>query len=419
MAAPKPIQVFAAPTEYERQAAEARRRQALAEALEAQAYQPLSGSAAPIPSAAPLVMALQSFLSARQRRKAEEAGEKAKTADIEGMRELVRQLGPQERTGAETAMQQMRDTAMPGQLSAQGTYTPSQITPMSAPIGMPYTQAAPTGQERQNLLLQAQFGGTPRAGELAKALMAVKPETEEFGTTPIKGKGGKYYLASKTGRLVETDVEVPEEEMTPYQAEQLRLEREKLGVEREKARKTDSLTLGDRFKNENTLRDEYVAQTAPFRTVQDAYSKIKSTSDTGAGDMSLLYSYVKLLDPGSVVRESEFATAAASGSFGERVQGAVNQILSGQRLPASLRQAFKEEAEKIYTTQSESAKRIEDQYRGLATSYGLDPSRVIINYAPPKADTKDSVFKPPTPQDPFSTPTFTVPLPNRVNDYYR
>lgn len=185
MAAPKPIQVFAAPTEYERQAAEARRRQALAEALEAQAYQPLSGSAAPTPSAAPLVMALQSFLSARQRRKAEEAGEKAKTADIEGMRELVRQLGPQERTGAETAMEQMRGTAMPGQLSAQGTYTPSQITPMSAPIGMPYTQAAPTGQERQNLLLQAQFGGTPRAGELAKALMAVKPEEFDIKETGV------------------------------------------------------------------------------------------------------------------------------------------------------------------------------------------------------------------------------------------
>jgi len=62
---------------------------------------------------------------------------------------------------------------------------------------------------------------------------------------------------------------------------------------------------------ENTLRDEFNTLTRDFRTVQDAHSKIKSVANTGAGDMSLLYSYVKLLDPGSVVRESDFATAAA------------------------------------------------------------------------------------------------------------
>ena len=239
MAAPRFIQTVSMPTEYERQAAEARRRQALAEALEAQAYQPLSGSAAPTPSAAPLVMALQSFLSARQRRKAEEAGEKAKTADIEGMRELVRQLGPQERTGAETAMEQMRDTAMPGQLSAQGTYTPSQITPMSAPIGMPYTQAAPTGQERQNLLLQAQFGGTPRAGELAKALMAVKPEEFDIKETGV----GLMRVGKTTGTAKPItyggEVLMPRDAysmgMTPAQKAQYELDVQKYGIDRAQA----------------------------------------------------------------------------------------------------------------------------------------------------------------------------------------
>lgn len=205
------VPAFRAGEEYERQTAEARRRQALAEALESQVYRPLSGSDAPTPAAAPLVMALQSFIAARQRRKAEEAAEKSKKYDIEGMQDLVRELGPQERSGAESAIEQMRQTAMPGQLSADGTYTPSQITPSSEPIGMPYTQAAPTGAERRSVLMQYGIGGTPRAQELAKLLMAEKPETEEFGTTPVKGKGGKYYLASKSGRLVETDVEAPEE----------------------------------------------------------------------------------------------------------------------------------------------------------------------------------------------------------------
>ena len=39
------------PSVYDQQMAEARRRQAMAEALEAQAYRPLSGSDAPTPAA--------------------------------------------------------------------------------------------------------------------------------------------------------------------------------------------------------------------------------------------------------------------------------------------------------------------------------------------------------------------------------
>lgn len=227
--------VFAAPTEYERLAAEARRRQAMAEALEAQAYQPLSGSAAPTPSAAPLVMALQGYLGARQRRKAEEAGEKAKTADIEGMRELMRQLGPQERSGAENAIEQMRQTAMPGQLSAEGTYTPSQITPSTAPIGMPYTQAAPVGQERQNLLMQAQFGGTPRAAELAKALMSVKPEETDLKETAQ----GFVRVGKQTGTVTPVtykgEAVLPRDAysmgMTPQQRQQFELDVAKYGID--------------------------------------------------------------------------------------------------------------------------------------------------------------------------------------------
>jgi len=132
---------------------------------------------------------------------------------------------------------------------------------------------------------------------------------------------------------------------------------------------------------ENTLRDEFNTLTRDFRTVQDAHSKIKSVANTGAGDMSLLYSYVKLLDPGSVVRESEFATAAASGSFGERIQGLAQRVMSGQRLPPDLRTDFIREADSIYTSQKDGADRLEKQYRDIAKRGNLNPENVIVNYA--------------------------------------
>ena len=154
---------------------------------------------------------------------------------------------------------------------------------------------------------------------------------------------------------------------------------------------------GKAFERADKLRDEYNTLTKDFRTVQDAYSKIRSTSDTGAGDMSLLYSYVKLLDPGSVVRESEFATAAASGSYGERVQGAVQRILTGQRLPATLRDAFKSEADSIYLAQKSGADRMKENYTDLAGRYGIDPKDVIQDYSTDakKRRKSDTVPKPP------------------------
>lgn len=139
----------------------------------------------------------------------------------------------------------------------------------------------------------------------------------------------------------------------------------------------------DKFKDANILRDEFNVLTKDFRTVNDAYNKIKSTSDTGAGDMSLLYSYVKLLDPGSVVRESEFATAAASGSYGERIQGLVQRIATGQRLPPSLRKDFLAEAANIYNGQKVQYDAIKDRYTSIAKKYGLDVADVIVDTTTP------------------------------------
>ena len=86
------VPTYQMPSEYDRQAAEARRRQAMAEALEAQAYRPLSGSDAPTPAAAPLVMALQSFLSAGQRKKAMEKATKAEETESEYGRRMLGRL---------------------------------------------------------------------------------------------------------------------------------------------------------------------------------------------------------------------------------------------------------------------------------------------------------------------------------------
>ncbi len=226
---------FAMPSEYEQQAMEARRRRRMAEMLAAQAYQPQDVGVAPIPAAAPLVQGLQAFLTARQLKKAEEAEQKATQADVKGVQDLIEKLNPKEFAGAETAIEEMRQASKPGVLSRDGTYTPSTVMPGTAPVEMPYTEAAPTGKALRDILIQEQTTGTPRARELAKALFNIKPEEAETRET----SQGIFRIGKETGTptpvVYQGQVLMPRDAyslgMTPQQKAQYDLDVSKFGVD--------------------------------------------------------------------------------------------------------------------------------------------------------------------------------------------
>jgi hypothetical protein len=373
----KTVQAFNAPTAYDQQMVEARRRRRMAEALANQAYTPQDVGVAPIPAAAPLVQGLQAFLSARAARKADEAEEKA-AAEVTRTGEQiagrlaggapVRSLAPADASGLQevaitSEYQQSPEDALRVAMTSPGTAA-VKGNPMLAAM-LARTMEPPDAEEYyapvETTEGLVQFG--KRGGKRATGMQA--PERQ------------KVEAMSGLGRLIAERNALPEGD--PRRADYDRaIDKETRLPQGPSIRVDTGLTRGQTFSNENTLRDEYTTQTAPFRTISDAYKKIMSTADNGAGDMSLLYQYVKLLDPNSVVRESEFATAAASGSFGERVQGEVNRILSGQRMAPSLRQSFRNEATNIYNNQRNSSEQTAERYRGLAESYGLDPTRVVV-----------------------------------------
>ena len=373
----KQVQAFNAPTAYDQQMVEARRRRRMAEALANQAYTPQDVGGAPIPAAAPLVQGLQAFLSARAARKADEAEEKA-AAEVTRTGEQiagrlaggapVRSLAPADASGLQevaitSEYQQSPEDALRVAMTSPGTAA-VKGNPMLAAM-LARTMEPPDAEEYyapvETTEGLVQFG--KRGGKRATGMQA--PERQ------------KVEAMSGLGRLIAERNALPEGD--PRRADYDRaIDKETRLPQGPSIRVDTGLTRGQTFSNENTLRDEYTTQTAPFRTISDAYKKIMSTADNGAGDMSLLYQYVKLLDPNSVVRESEFATAAASGSFGERVQGEVNRILSGQRMAPSLRQSFRNEATNIYNNQRNSSEQTAERYRGLAESYGLNPTRVVV-----------------------------------------
>jgi hypothetical protein len=157
----------------------------------------------------------------------------------------------------------------------------------------------------------------------------------------------------------------------------------------------DGETQKDIFGFEKDLWAQY-ANADPVKTyevVRGGYERVRESAalDTGAGDMGLIYGYMKMLDPGSVVRESEFAMAAQAGSFGEQIQGMVSRVINGERLPESQRAEFVQAADKLYADVNENLGQFNEQFETRVTGAGVEPSRIIREpetYAPGVAEPK-------------------------------
>ena len=132
---------------------------------------------------------------------------------------------------------------------------------------------------------------------------------------------------------------------------------------------------------EHTLRSEVTKLSTDYRTVRDAAASLEGIgkNDSAAGDIALIFSYMKILDPNSVVRETEFATAQNATGVPDRVRNIWNRIVSGERLNTAQRNDFLTQARAIATKQLGQYQRTLDQYKGVANRTGVDPRNVILD----------------------------------------
>jgi hypothetical protein len=194
---PRYISTFRAPTEYERQLEEARRRAAMAEALAQQEYQPMEGTAAPIPAAAPLVKALQGFMTARAGRQAQEAAEAAKRTEGEYAGRIAGRLGGVQMPQAPETLEEYKPRAADfarGVMARQAETDLNEVTPTSQyrydpneALQMASTSVGTAALKDRPILAQ----------RLANLLE--KPKETEYGTTPQYDDQGRAYVINKAG----------------------------------------------------------------------------------------------------------------------------------------------------------------------------------------------------------------------------
>ena len=138
-------------------------------------------------------------------------------------------------------------------------------------------------------------------------------------------------------------------------------------------------TRKETFKSINDLRKAVRDADPDYIKIEDSYGRIQASADepSAAGDMALIFNYMKMLDPGSTVREGEFATAQEAAGVDQRVLSTWNKLVSGERLTPEQRVDFLGRSGKLFGS---AKKRRANRTAGIvkqAKSLGLDPEMIF------------------------------------------
>lgn len=222
-------------------------------------------------------------------------------------------------------------------------------------------------------------------------LRQLTAQARENGNTSVIGQLGSIDPASPT---FEQDVAKVSSQIVDRNAA---LQRELLGVNIAKGRAElatqqakqkqieDAIASGqvqldpDQQKTAMSLGKQFEDESKDFKTRVSAYNQVVASAKdpSAAGDLSLLFGYMKMLDPNSVVRETEFANAENAGGVPERIRAQWNKVLNGQRLESSMRKDFVDRAGSLYNSALEQQMDLEDTFAAQGTDvYGL-PSKAV------------------------------------------
>ena len=134
------------------------------------------------------------------------------------------------------------------------------------------------------------------------------------------------------------------------------------------------------------LRKEFDAlpEVKSFKDVSIGMDKIRSAAQSGtaSGDMALIFAFMKILDPGSSVKEGEYASAKNAQGVPDKVLTAYNNAKDGQILSPVARAEFLKSSEQLYETERARYSAAAQRYRGMAEKQKLAPDDVAVDRGP-------------------------------------
>ena len=155
---------------------------------------------------------------------------------------------------------------------------------------------------------------------------------------------------------------------------------------------TVDMTGGQKgFDNEMSLKKSFAAEPVykAYGEMQSAYGQINDSlkAASPAGDLAAATKFMKLLDPGSVVRESELGMAMAASGALDRATNYAQLRISGEKLTPTQREDFAKLSRELFSTATTAYNSKRGEFEQMGSAYGLDANRALG--APAKMPSKN------------------------------
>lgn len=135
------------------------------------------------------------------------------------------------------------------------------------------------------------------------------------------------------------------------------------------------------FDNTLKLRSDFRSEPIykGFQEVKGAFDQVREAAKLAspAGDLAAATKVMKILDPGSVVRESELGLALSASGLGDRISNYANMIVTGQKLTPAQRKDFTNLSEQLYNASANQYNAKRGEYVGIAERNQLNVPDVV------------------------------------------
>jgi len=149
------------------------------------------------------------------------------------------------------------------------------------------------------------------------------------------------------------------------------------------------------FEAENKILADYTKKTKELVESEISYNKLAEARNAkdGVGDLAMVFSFMKMLDPGSVVRESEFSAAQNTAGLFQKLQVAAENIQKGDLLSEKQRTNFLELSKKFLEAGRLHMAKIRLDKGLQVKNYGLNPVNIFgSEIAPPSFYLDEEVY---------------------------
>jgi hypothetical protein len=136
-----------------------------------------------------------------------------------------------------------------------------------------------------------------------------------------------------------------------------------------------------RYAASKDLRTEYNNRVGDVTAGRVNFQKMEESAkiQEGLGDVALITSFMKMLDPGSTVRESEFAVARDTGGLLTSLENFLTKAKGGQFLTNPQRTTFVNLAKQYLAAAEKDGAKTRKAMEGIVARLGLNPADVFTD----------------------------------------